>query len=301
MKSCSPFFLTARVGKINNRPEGANDMKLTELFEKMAVRAGIAKTDAKYTEAMALIPADAEIDDDVVAKPLTENLITIAEAEAMPKIKSKFTAEALNGLDALLDPALSDFFDETELAAIKADKGTGKKLAKLIEKAKTLKTAGGTTTDVQKTLTDLNNEISKLKTDKDMEIGTLKSQYERERYFDKLATKVIARNDVTDYAKAKEGRRVISDFQDTLDSVGGVLDLTTGKVMQKGDPSLKLFIDNKEVDVDGLMQKTLTDNDYIKKSDGAAPVTTIQTQGKADGEPPISEAQRRNAERLKTA
>lgn len=273
-------------------------MKLIDLFKKMATRAGIPETDAKFTEALAHIPADAEVDDEVVANPLTQNLITLGEAEANPKVKAKYTAEALNGLDALLDPNLPDFFDAAELDTIKADKSTSKKLSRLIEKAKTLKAAGGNQADVQKTITDLNTEIAKLKTDSATEIGTLKSQYERERYFDRLAAKVIARNDVTDYAKAKEGRRVINDFQDTLDGVGGVLDLATGKVMQKSDPALPLFIDNKAVDVDGLMSKTLTDNDYIKKSDGPAPVATIQTLGEK-GDNQVSEAQRRNAERLK--
>ncbi|ARK13060.1 hypothetical protein A6C57_23475 [Fibrella sp. ES10-3-2-2] len=241
-------------------------MKVKDLFKKMATRAGIAETDAKLTEVIDALP-DLDVDDELVANPLTQNLITFAEAEADTKIKGKYTAEALNGIDALLNPVLADFLDQSEIDALKGDKVTTKKLTKLLDKAKAIKAAGGSAADATKAITDLNNEIAKLKTDKDSEFATLISKHERERYFDRLAAKVTSRNDVTDYAKAKEGKRVLSDFEDTLESVGGVLDIKTGKVMKKDDPTLPLFIDNKAADADMILNKTLTDNQYIKKSD----------------------------------
>ncbi|WP_460973957.1 hypothetical protein [Spirosoma migulaei] len=264
----------------------------------MATRAGVTITDAKFTSMLELIPADADADDTLIANPLSANLITEAEAKANPKIKGVFTAEALNGIDALLDPALADFLEPAEIEALKGDKMTTKKITKLFEKAKALKLAGGSSTDTAAALKTLNDEIAKLKTDKDTEIATITSNHERERYFDRLAMKVTARTDVTDFAKAKEGKRVIADFHDTLNAVGGVLDLKTNKVMRKDDNTLPLFIDNKEVDADAILAKTLADNEYIKKSD-PAPVAPIQTKGPTGEEVQISEAQRRNIERAK--
>ncbi len=255
-------------------------MKVKDLFKKMAVRAGIPETDAKFIAAVDALP-DFDVDDESVANPLTNNLITSAEAEADSKIKGKFTAEALNGIDALVNPVLAEFMDQAEIDALKGDKMTTKKLTKLIEKAKAAKLATGNSAETAKAMENLNNEIAKLKTDKDSEIATLTSKHKRERYFDKLAVKVTSRNDVTDYAKAKEGKRVLADFEDMLDTLGGVLDVETGKVMKKDDPTTALFIDHKAVDADMVMEKTLSDNKYIKVSDPAD--TTIVTTKTSEG------------------
>lgn len=275
-------------------------MKVKELFKKMATRAGIAETDAKLIAALDALP-DVDVDDEAVANPLTQNLISEAEAENRPKIKSKYTAEALNGIDALVDPLLADIFSPEELETFKTEnKATTKKIAKLLEKAKTLKQAGGNQGETAETIRKLNEEITKIKSDKDTEVSSLVSKHQTERYYDRLATRVIGRNDVTDYAKAKDGRRVMDDLRDTLDSVGGVLDIATGKVMDKKDTSLELFIDNKAATVDGLLQKTLDDNGYIKKSDPAKADTVITTTGDQPAAGQMTEAQRRNAERLKS-
>jgi hypothetical protein len=272
-------------------------MKLKELFKTLATRAGVPDADAKLLEAINAIP-DFDVDDDTVAKPITTNLITETEAEARPKIKNKFTAEVLNGIDALLDPVLGDFFDQTEIDAIKADKATTKKLTKLIDKAKAAKAAGGNSAETAQAITKLNEEITKLKSDKETDINTLNSKHATERYFDRLGMKVIARQDVTDFAKAKDGRRVIADFQDTLDSVCGVLDIASGKVMQKADPTLPLFIDNKAVTADTLLEKTLTENEYIKKSEPATS-STITVPGGAAKNDTVDPSVQRNIDRAK--
>jgi len=274
-------------------------MKVKDLFIKLATRAGIPEADAKLTALVGQLP-DLDVDDESVANPLTANLITQAEAEANPALKKRLTAEALNGVDALLNPVLADFLDQAELDEIKGDKVTTKRLQKLLDKAKAAKQSTGNSAETAKAIETLNNEIAKLKTDKEAEIGSLKSQYERERYYDRLATKVIGRNDVTEYAKAKDGRRVIADLQDTLETVGGVLDHATGKVMQKADPSLPLYIENKAVDVDFVLEKTLKDNDYIKKSD-PAPAGKVKTQGADPADSTVSVAAQKNLDRARQA
>lgn len=267
-------------------------MKLTELFSTLATRAGIDATDAKLTELLATLP-DTEVDDETLANKISANLITESEAENRPTIKSKFTAQALNGVDALLTPVLAEFFDETEIAGL--DKSTTKRLGKLLDKAKAAKVAGGNSTDAAKAIETLNAEITRIKADSETTMTTLKSDFERQRYFDKLATKVIGRNDVTDYAKAKEGKRVLSDFNDTLDTLGGVVDLATGKVMRKDDPTQQLYLANKPLTVDAVLEQTLTENDYLKKSEPAQKATVTVPGAKPDAG--ISEAARRNLER----
>jgi hypothetical protein len=90
---------------------------------------------------------------------------------------------------------------------------------------------------------------------------------------------------------------VLADFVDTLDSVGGVLDIKTGKVMKKDDPTSQLYIDHKAVDADMILDRTLTDNKYIKASDPADETVIVKTEQKTDEG--ISEAAKRNAERMK--
>ncbi|WP_138994006.1 hypothetical protein [Larkinella sp. C7] len=273
-------------------------MQLKELFKKLATRAGVNATEAKLTAAIDALP-ELDVDDDLVAKPLIDKLITEEEAGNRPTLKKKFAAEALNGADAIIDPILAELFTPEEIEALKKEeKATMKKIGKLATKAKELKTAGGNPTDTAKAIADLNTEITKLKTEKESEVNTLKKLHEEERYFDRLASKVIRRSDVVDYAKAKEGVRVVADFKDTLNTVGGILDITTGKIMQKADPSMELYIDNKAVTADLLLEKTLTENEYLKKSEGPGPAGSITVPG-GGNEGQMTEAQKRNAERFK--
>lgn len=273
-------------------------MKLKDFIEKQAGK--ISSLDAaKLATELAKLP-DLDLDDEVVGA-IDGALITESEAENRPTIKSKFTAQALNGVDALLNPVLSEFFDETEIAAL--DKSTTKRLAKLIDKAKGLKSSGATPDEAAKTIRELNELVTKTKADSDTEISSLKSQFQRERYFDKLATKVLGRGDVTDKAKAKEARFVLSDFNDTLDSLGGVIDVTTGKIVKKDDPTLELFVGNKAVTVDSVLEKTLKDNDWLKVSDprNESTVTVENKQKQAEGENPAQRKMRETTERRAAA
>lgn len=256
-------------------------MELKDAFKTLAIRAGIPETDAKLVATLDQIP-DLDVDEDTISKPMLANLITESEAESRPSIKKKYTAEALNGVDAMLDKELGEFFTPEQIEDFKKDqKPTMKKIGQLLVKAKEFKSTGGNSSEAADTIRKLNEQISTLTSTKDGEIETLKSQHQRERFMDKLAAKVLGRADVTDQAKAKDGRRVLADFDDTVNSVGGVLDLATGKIMTKADPSLPLFIDSKEATVDGLMERTLKDNEWLKKSN-PVPETIIEVKGSAD-------------------
>ncbi len=277
-------------------------MLLKELFKVLAIRAGVPETDAKLVEAIAAMP-ELDVDDDLVAKPITANLITESEAEARPTIKNKFTAQALNGIDAQVDAVLGDLFEGPELESFKTDnKATTKKIAKLLTRAKELKQSSKPSdqTELNKTITTLNETITKLKEEHEGAVNSIKSDYDQRLYFNSLANKVIVRADVVDYAKAKDGKRVITDLQETIDSAGGVLDFKTGKIMQKAEPEMQLFIGNKGATIDSMLEKTLTENEYLKKSDGPAPAAPVPVPagGPDPAAPQQSEAQRKNSARL---
>ena len=108
---------------------------------------------------------------------------------------------------------------------------------------------------------------------------------------------------MTDKAKAKEARFVLSDFNDTLDSLGGVIDVTTGKIVKKDDPTLELFVGNKAVTVDSVLEKTLKDNDWLKVSDPRNESTVIveNKQKQAEGENPAQRKMRETTERRAAA
>lgn len=284
-------------------------MKLKDLFKKMALRAGIAETDANLVATIEAIP-DFEVNDDTVVKPLTTNLITESEAENKPTIKTKFTAQTLNGVDALIDPALAEFMSEEEIAEFKKEeKATFKKLAKLTDKLKELKAGGGKPTDKNE-LNNLqkqyNDEIAKLKVqinqtiqDKDKEIEGIRKTHKQERFDDGLARKVLNRKDLVDFATQKEGRRVVADVYDTLKELGAQFDYETGSVVQSGDPSLAFFLDNKKATVDDIISKALTDNNYIKKSDPAPQNEIVIEQEKNRQDPKANHAVNKNLNRLK--
>lgn len=284
-------------------------MKLKEVFKKLALRAGIAETDANLVATLEAIP-DFEVNDDTVVKPLTTNLITESEAENKPTIKTKFTAQTLNGVDALIDPALAEFMSEEEIAEFKKEeKATFKKLAKLTDKLKELKASGGKPADKNE-LNNLqkqyNDEIAKLKVqisqiaeDKDKEIENIRKTHKQERFDDGMAATVIARPDLVDYAKQKNGRRVVADVYDTLKELGAQFDYETGSVVQSGDPSLAFFLDNKKATVQDIINKALADNNYIKKSDPAPKNEIVIEQEKNRQDPKANHAVNKNLSRLK--
>ncbi|OIN55658.1 hypothetical protein [Arsenicibacter rosenii] len=283
-------------------------MKLKDLFKKMALRAGIAETDANLVATIEAIP-DFEVNDDTVVKPLTTNLITESEAENKPTIKTKFTAQALNGVDAVIDPVLAEFMSEEEIAQFKKEeKPTFKKLNKLSEKLKELKVSSkpADKNELNNLQKQYNDEIAKLKTqitqtiqDKDKEIDDIRKTHKRERFDDGLARKVLNRKDLVDFATQKEGRRVVADVYDTLKEIGAQFDYETGKVVQAGDPSLEFFLDNKKASIDDIINKTLADNNYVKKSDPAPKSEIVIEQEKNRQDPKSNHAVNKNLSRLK--
>lgn len=282
-------------------------MKVSQIIKTLATRAGIAEGDANLTSVLEAV-GDIDANDDL-GKALTEKLITEAEAENRPTIKSKFTAQVYNGIDALIHKDLAEFLSADEIEALKKEeKSTMKTLSRIMAKAKELKASGkpGDRADANKLQEQYNAEIEKLKAqlaEKEQkfeeEKKTLESSYNEKMYYTELGLQVVGRNDVNDFAKAKKGKRVIDDFKETLEKLGGVLDISTGKIMQAADPKLELYIDSKKATPELVLEKTLAENDYIKKSDPAPQARTITTGDPQAQATQMSEAQRKNLERLK--
>ncbi|CCG99831.1 hypothetical protein FAES_1821 [Fibrella aestuarina BUZ 2] len=273
-------------------------MKLRDLFTQLASDAGIAADDANLTALAAKIPEDAEADDETIVKPIRENLLTVSAAENNEKIKGKFTALALNGVDATIDPVLVELLGEEGAKTFKAEnKTTHKRVAKLLEQFKAQK-KGGDTSEAAKTITELNNQLAQIKTTHDTELQTLKDSFARDRFYDRLKIKIVNRADVVDLAKEEDGLLALTALDKKLGAVGGVLDVNTGKIMKKEDPTLELFINNKPATVDGLLDDTLKERKYIKASN-PAPTNPVEVPADDKGGQGASAAQAKMASYLK--
>ncbi|NID09365.1 hypothetical protein [Fibrivirga algicola] len=269
-------------------------MKLKDFLEKQAGKVGNAIDAAKLTAELAKV-ADIDIDDDV-ANAIDNNLITESEAENRPTIKGTLTARALNGIDSLLNPVLADFLEPDEIESLKGDKMTTKKLVKLIEKVKGLKTQGATPGEAAKTISDLNAEILRIKQESETKETTLKGQFARDRFYDKLTATITGRADVIDTVKEEDGLLAIKAFERKIDSVGGVLDVTTGKIMRKDDTTAELFVANKPASVADLLEQSLKEKNYLKVSN-AAPTTIVEIPGKKAEQGEETPAQKNARER----
>lgn len=274
-------------------------MKLRDLFTQLASDAGIAADDANLIKLAALIPEDAEADDETIVKPIRENLLTVSAAENNEKIKGKFTALALNGVDATIDPVLVELLGEEGAKTFKAEnKTTHKRVAKLLEQFKAQK-KGGDTSEAAKTIQELHDQLSQIKSNHEQEVESLKSGFAKERFNDRLVSKILARADVVDLAKDEDGLLAMRAFDKRLDAIGGVLDLATGKIMKKSDPSLELYgSGNKPYTVDGVLDEALTEKKYIKASN-PAPTNPVQVPTDDKGSQGASAAQAKMASYLK--
>lgn len=104
--------------------------KLGEFFTELAAMAGIAATDPRLKDVQSIMT---EVSDDLITE-FTGKITSIEAAKNNSVLKSFFTARALNPIDEILEEKLADAgFSDAEIAAIKADTSTPKKLRSFID------------------------------------------------------------------------------------------------------------------------------------------------------------------------
>lgn len=113
-------------------------MELKKLFETLAKRAGVDIESAEFSAALAQV-GDASIDD-AIAHNMEAELLNRDLAKSDFKLKTHFTALALNGVDSEIEAAMNELLSDnddarTELLGIKS---TPKRAAALAKKIKEL-------------------------------------------------------------------------------------------------------------------------------------------------------------------
>lgn len=257
-------------------------MLIAALLTNLANRAGITAQDAKLIDALQAMPADLDVPD-ALANAVVAGLMNETEAKNNATLKKHFAGQALNTLDGLYDPELDDLLaDDPDLPTLKSDKSsTFKKAQKLLAKTKELKAklaAAETpkevkqyTDQINKLTRDLSDAATKYEAEKATALAEQKRGFQKDLFEKDFTAKLLARTDLNDFARAKNGRRVLTDYLEYLDEKGIVIDYETGKLVQKADPKLDATIDGQLVTSEALLEKVL-EGDYLKKGD-TAPIT----------------------------
>ena len=151
---------------------------LGELFNNLALKAGIASDDANLKSLLANEQlATIQVPDDL-SGVMDKGLLNIEAAKNNhPDIKKKYFADAYDGMDKqLLKLVESDTFDDNDLAEITAEKSTSKKAELIVAKLKAAKKAdkGGNNEEWNRKIAEA-NEAARLAKD---EVKTVKEQYE---------------------------------------------------------------------------------------------------------------------------
>jgi len=141
-------------------------MKIGTFLETLAKKAGIDTTTPEFV-AIKTSSESIEIDD-TLATSFQTKLMTLEAAENNPtiteKLKKKFRAEALDGVDAQLKNILElGVLSETDVTEIKGIEGTYKKLEVLGQKVKGIsESKGGKNADTEKLTSQINTLTEQL-------------------------------------------------------------------------------------------------------------------------------------------
>ena len=161
-------------------------MELKKLFETLAKRAGVDVESAEFTAALSHV-GDASIDDSI-AHNMEAELLNRDLAKSDFKLKTHFTALALNGVDSEIEAAMNELLSDnddarTELLGIKS---TPKRAAALAKKIKELESERnkadnkGDDGKAKKAQDEIDRLINELKVKEDKYLSDLSAK-EREK------------------------------------------------------------------------------------------------------------------------
>lgn len=149
-----------------------------DLINSLALKAGINGDDESLKSLLASPELQKINVPDELATSMERGLLNIEAAKNNhPDIKKKYFADAYDGMDRfLLQQAENDMFDENDLAEIRAERSTTKKIELALSKLKTAaKTAPKADKDeINQKITQLNDQLRAEKGSKE----SLKAEYE---------------------------------------------------------------------------------------------------------------------------
>ncbi len=300
-------------------------MQFGELIKSLTGKAGVKQEDETLKRLLSFAEVMQTDLPEEFFKPLEENLYT--EESAKAHLKPTLYAEALNGLDGELNKVIDDNeFDDQTKAEIKAiTKNTNEKarrLASAIQKLtqaknEKIKAASNKPKDAaeERQIEALNEEIKRLnratediKTMHKAEVDNLQSRHtdERKKYSlrSKLAGKPLPKNGLPqevnlltaetliNNALAKNGLRV------HLDEFGNQI-----LKQVKDGAEVDYYVNNKIVNFDDLVDRTLADNKFVQINDpapqnGSAGKTPLVPSSNAQSNSTIAEESRLKLESL---
>lgn len=260
-----------------------------EFFNKLATKAGM-KVDDDAMKAFLAIPELSKIEvPDTISDGIEGGLYTLdaARAKIGPEERTKFKAEAYNGIDAELNAYLVENGADADLIeAVKAEKSTAARFKKAIQAredalTKKLSTGKIDVAEYTKQINDLKREKSDLQKTMDDKVAKLQADFENEMTTAMVRTDLAGYNYVQD--KIDKNINVLTSLtllNQELEKDQAVVryDKTTGqKKLVKKDGTDFYDKTNNPVQfkqyVDGLLAK----NNLIQVS-GAQPPNKTGTQ-----------------------
>lgn len=269
--------------------------KLSEIFNTLATASGVDPNDAALTAILGNASlASIEVPDEI-SNRLTAPRLTMEAAKANPELKSHFTAQALNGVDAYLEKITSEYgFDETAKSEFKAETNTTKRIALVAAKIKALEaakvgTTGGEKDKLAKDIETLNGQLATLKESHENEKTQLLAGFEKERINYDLRSMALGYNlNLPDSLPADSKYAAVKALLDGSLTEKGVqivrkdnaLTLQTSAGTDFFDPTT-----NQKVSVSDFFQKELANKGMLKAASATTQTqqTTQQTQSSQGG------------------
>lgn len=156
-------------------------MILTELFGKLAAKAGLNPTDPRFAPILSLPPTD--IPEEISSKFLS-SLLSTEEAKNNGELKAYFKAQVYDGVDSQLKTLMTEYnLDAESISELVAEKNTYERVNKLVKKVQTLegKKAGATgteKTELQRQINELNDTKAQLIKSHETEKKNLQAEFE---------------------------------------------------------------------------------------------------------------------------
>jgi hypothetical protein len=252
---------------------------LTAFINELATKAGIATTEQKLVDLLAHTELNRITIPDELETSFNQSLLSVADAKNdHPVIKQHYFGEIMSNVDRALKKvyeANDDIFDDDVVAELNKETSSTKRIAKVAEKLKEKLKAAPPTDDkdktaLQKQIDDLNE---KLRVEKESTVQKLKEKDEKftKHLVDsdintRLATRKTIYDNLPGDAKLAALRTLAEVEAQKLGLKYEVDPATNKTILKKADGSNYYDDNNKLVDLDGFIDRTLSANKVLSNA-----------------------------------
>lgn len=249
-------------------------MTLGQWITELAERAGIEATDPRLKDIQSI---QVGLNDEII-DTINSTYMTVDAAKNNQTIASHFKAQFYNGIDALVNEHAASIDDEEFQNAVKSQTGTRKKVNALISKYKELSEkalkaaegAGKGDETLKAQIAQLNSEISKYK-EEFIPKSILDEQvkvFESERVEGIEKQIILNRNWSDNYVPSVRYDIAKIAINKKLNEIGAIA-VRNGneiKLVQKENPDMDFYLNNKVFKFDELVDKVMSENKFIAVS-----------------------------------